>query len=232
MTLSAESTLPAARNDPSDSTEPTDPIEPIDSTDPTDPIDSTDPSDARDSTEPRDFHDSTERDDVMPLFYPAGAARADVRSPGRTARPGGRIVMTGATDEFLALGEQSFVSLTTYRRSGEPVPTPVWLARSGGDLVVTTTPDSGKVKRLRRDARVTLRPCDRRGTVADGAPTVAGTAVVLSDPAEVQRHRQALRDKYGLQYRAFAVVQAVFGVVRRVRGRRPPAAVILRISPA
>ena len=140
--------------------------------------------------------------------------------------------MTSASPEFLALGGQSFVSLTTFRRSGEGVATPVWLAPSGGDLVVTTMAETGKVKRLRRDPRVTLRPCDRRGTVPADAPTVSGTAVVIDDPAEVTRLRRALQDKYGLQFRAFGVVQAVVGLVRRLTGRRRPAGVILRISPA
>ena len=35
------------------------------------------------------------------------------------------------------LGHQRFVSLTTFRRSGEPVPTPVWVLSDG---VLTTRP--------------------------------------------------------------------------------------------
>jgi hypothetical protein len=44
---------------------------------------------------------------------------------------------------------ERFVSLTTFRRDGTPVATPVWIARDGDALVVTTPADSGKVKRLR-----------------------------------------------------------------------------------
>jgi len=67
-----------------------------------------------------------------------------------------------------ALGDERFVSLTTFRRSGEAVSTPVWVGRDGDALVVTTPRDSGKVKRLRSDDRVELRPCSRSGRVADG----------------------------------------------------------------
>ena len=70
------------------------------------------------------------------------------------------------------MADHRFVSLTTFRRSGTPVATPVWIARDGDALVVTTIVDSGKVKRARRDPRVELQPCTRRGTVADGATTV------------------------------------------------------------
>jgi PPOX class probable F420-dependent enzyme len=124
-----------------------------------------------------------------------------------------------AVPTFNALADEQFVSLTTFRRDGSPVPTPVWIARDGDVLVVTTPADSGKVKRLRRDPRVDLRPCDRRGRVRDGAVPVAGTAEVL---APLPRHADALRGKYGVQYRIGTVVE------RLVRGRRER--VILRIT--
>jgi uncharacterized protein len=118
-----------------------------------------------------------------------------------------------------ALAGEQFVSLTTFRRDGTPVPTPVWIARDGDALVVTTPAESGKVKRLRRNARVELRPCDRRGRVRENAVPVAGTAEVL---APLPRHAGALRGKYGVQYRIGTAVE------RLVRGRRER--VILRIT--
>ncbi len=124
---------------------------------------------------------------------------------------------------FTALGEASFVSLTTFRRSGAPVSTPVWVAADGDDLIVLTPAASGKVKRLRNDARVELRPCSRRGGVAPGAPTVAGRATV--EPAHVERVRSLIRAKYGLEYRIFMLVERVVA-----RGRQER--VGLRITPA
>ena len=47
------------------------------------------------------------------------------------------------------LADERFVSLTTFRRTGEPVSTPVWIAANGTDLIVTTPKESGKVKRRR-----------------------------------------------------------------------------------
>jgi PPOX class probable F420-dependent enzyme len=98
------------------------------------------------------------------------------------------------------LGQEEFVLLTTYRRSGAPVSVPVWIAPAAdgsGALLVTTTERSGKVRRLRNDPRVQLRPCDRRGNVAAGAPAVAAVAELVSEPAEVRRLREAIRAKYG-----------------------------------
>ena len=55
---------------------------------------------------------------------------------------------------LLSLADARFGSLTTFRRSGERVSTPVWVGRDGGALVVLTLAASGKVRRLRRDPRV------------------------------------------------------------------------------
>ena len=123
----------------------------------------------------------------------------------------------------LDLADERFVSLTTFRRSGKGVATPVWVARDGDALVVTTPAGSGKVKRLRRDARVQLRPCSRRGAVADDAPVAAGTAKI---EAETPRAVAALRGKYGLEHRLVLLVERV------LRRSRDHDRVILRIVAA
>jgi hypothetical protein len=41
-------------------------------------------------------------------------------------------------EAFAALGDQRFISLMTFRMSGDPVSTPVWVGRDGNSLVVTT----------------------------------------------------------------------------------------------
>jgi PPOX class probable F420-dependent enzyme len=123
---------------------------------------------------------------------------------------------------FDALGDERFVSLTTFRRSGEAVATPVWVARDGEALVVTTPENSGKVRRLRHTASVELRPCSRTGRVEDGVPPVAGSAEILSDEASRTRYTDAIRRKYGLEFR---VVMAIERLTGRTRHR-----VILRIT--
>jgi PPOX class probable F420-dependent enzyme len=61
------------------------------------------------------------------------------------------------------LPSSTYVSLTTFRRTGVPVSTPVWAAPDGDSLLVWTRSDSGKVKRLRHTTRVTCAPCTFRG---------------------------------------------------------------------
>jgi PPOX class probable F420-dependent enzyme len=124
------------------------------------------------------------------------------------------------------LGHEEFVSLTTFRRSGDAVSVPVWIAPAAdedGGLLVTTTERSGKVKRLRRDRRVELRPCDRRGAVAADAPVLRAQAEIVSGAQEVRRMREAIRAKYGSRMKVTAADQGLVDP-------EEPARVILRIT--
>ena len=121
-------------------------------------------------------------------------------------------------DQLLALAEKRFILLTTYRRSGEAVSTPVWVGREGEALVVLTPARSGKVKRLRRDPRVQVQPCGRFGKVPEGAEPIAGTAEVREDPVDVERARATIRRTYPLESRVILGSERVFERLRR----RPP----------
>ena len=117
---------------------------------------------------------------------------------------------------LLSLADARFVSLTTFRRSGEAVSTPVWVGRDGEKLVVLTPAGSGKVRRLRHDPRVEIRPCGRFGRVADGVEPVAGTAEVRERPADVVRARETIRRAYPIESR---LVLGIERLVERLRGR-------------
>jgi PPOX class probable F420-dependent enzyme len=86
--------------------------------------------------------------------------------------------------------------LTTFRRGGEAVGTPLSIAVADGKLYFVTASDSGKAKRLAHTARVTLAPCTLGGRVT--GETVGGRARRL-DPAERRRAaRGLLRPTSGL----------------------------------
>jgi uncharacterized protein len=117
---------------------------------------------------------------------------------------------------LLPLADARFVSLTTFRRSGEPVSTPVWVGRDGGALVVLTPAGSGKVRRLRHDPRVEIRPCGRFGKVPDGVQPVAATAELREAPADVERPRATIARTYPFESR---LVLGIERLVERLRGR-------------
>ena len=108
------------------------------------------------------------------------------------------------------------ILLTTYRATGEAVATPVWFAEDGDRLLVWTGANTGKVRRIRANAHVTVCPC-----TATGRPTgevFEATARIL--PAEEGPTVQRLLDaRYGLVKRILDLYNA-FG--RRLR-RRPRA---------
>lgn len=122
------------------------------------------------------------------------------------------------------LGAEKFVSLTTFKRNGDAVAAPMWIVGDGARLSVWTPAESWKVKRVRRDPRVTLTPCGRTGKVRPGAPVLAGTAEVITDPAEVAHVESLVKRKYGLGFRVVTLIEAI-----AARGRKPRS--VLRITP-
>jgi len=72
---------------------------------------------------------------------------------------------------------QSYICLTTFRKSGVAVPTPVWFGEGDGKLYVKTRNDSGKYKRIRNNSRVQVARCTMRGTVT--GPQFEATARIL-----------------------------------------------------
>lgn len=101
---------------------------------------------------------------------------------------------------FSDLAVHPCVLLTTFRRNGEGVSTPVWVAPDGDRLLITTDPGSGKAKRLRHTGRVQLVACSASGAVREGATPVTAVAAVHDDAETLAVLDKALLSKYGLQY--------------------------------
>ncbi|MRH90088.1 PPOX class F420-dependent oxidoreductase [Nocardia sp. SYP-A9097] len=97
---------------------------------------------------------------------------------------------------FGPVGTAKYVLLTTFKKDGTPVGTPLWAALDNGRLYIWTVTDSWKVKRIRRNPEVTVQACDVRGK-AHGE-IVKGTAVILDD-AGGDRVRGLVKRRYGLQ---------------------------------
>ena len=101
-----------------------------------------------------------------------------------------------AAGGFAALDPEQTVSLTTFRRSGEGVATPLWFVRDGDVLFMRTIARSGKVKRLRNDDRVTLAPCTWEGEITGAAVEGRGRVLAEDDP-RCLRANALLDAKYG-----------------------------------
>lgn len=117
--------------------------------------------------------------------------------------------LPATVDTIAALTGKEFALLVTFRRSGEPVPTPVWFGLHNGRVYVESLADAGKVKRLRHDPRVRIAPCTARGRPT--GPFADGTARILG-PAEENNAERALDAHYGLRRRLYVRVGARLGV--------------------
>jgi PPOX class probable F420-dependent enzyme len=95
------------------------------------------------------------------------------------------------------IGRSRYVSLTTYRKDGTGVATPVWHVVNSGELLVVSDADAWKVKRIRNNNHVVVTVCDFRGKIAPGAPSAEGTARLL-DEADTATGRALLARKYVL----------------------------------
>jgi uncharacterized protein len=99
----------------------------------------------------------------------------------------------GTALDFAGLHGRKHALLVTFRKDGTAVPVPVWFGLiDDRRLVVHTEERTAKVRRIRRDPRARVFPCDPRGKVL--GPGVEATARILAadeeDAAEAALDRQ------------------------------------------
>jgi uncharacterized protein len=114
---------------------------------------------------------------------------------------------------FTVLARDNYISLTTFRKTGKAVDTPVWFAEQSGTIYVESGKNAGKIKRIRHTARVTLAPCTLSSKVT--GPTVEGKARLLTGAQEIATAEAALSKKYGLTRRMYHFLMNVIRIVRR-----------------
>jgi PPOX class probable F420-dependent enzyme len=88
---------------------------------------------------------------------------------------------------------QKYISLTTVRKNGTKVATPVWFGEDSDKLYVMTRSTMGKVKRIRNNPLVEVAPCTVRGKVT-GDKLFAHARIL--PPEEHVHARQAINRKY------------------------------------
>ena len=109
--------------------------------------------------------------------------------------------------------------LTSFRRDGTPVATPVWVTPHGEDSVAFwTSSGSGKAKRLTHTVHVTVQPCDARGRVKSGTVPIDATARVVSG-AELAEIRDHVIAKFGFQTKITKLLGTLGGMLK---GKRIP----------
>src|SRR5262245_46484994 len=126
---------------------------------------------------------------------------------------------------FAPLAQARQISLTTFRKSGEGVATPVWFAERDGRLYLFTSALAGKVKRLRHTTRVALAPCTFNGAVT--GPALEAQVRFVTDAGEARGAARAIRRKYWVLDPALTAYESVV----RLFTRRPDTTIYLAIEP-
>ena len=121
------------------------------------------------------------------------------------------------------LAREKHISLTTFKRDGTPVSTPVWAVTDDGRrLLIWSAADTWKVKRIRRDPHVRVAGCDFHGT--GHGDVVEATARLLPDGPLVDR---LLREKYPTK----RPLDALNTILRMARRRPKAASAYIEILP-
>lgn len=126
----------------------------------------------------------------------------------------------------MSIADEKYVLLTTFRKNGDAVPSPVWIvALADGKAGFTTDEVSGKIKRIRNNSKVTLQPCSMKGAPKAGSSIIDATAEVLLG-ADAQPTRDAIHKKYSLITKLFKVGE----LWRKVRRKPEPVVCAVRLT--
>jgi uncharacterized protein len=120
-------------------------------------------------------------------------------------------------------GDPRYIALTTYRRDGRAVTTPVWMADVAGKIYVFTARSTGKARRVRATGRVRFAPCSMNGRRILGAWR-EGTGRIVEDEALHDKALAALQRKYGWQLSIALLLYRLRGLSREH--------VLLELTPA
>ncbi len=117
----------------------------------------------------------------------------------------------------MSLADEKYILLTTFRRDGRPVATPVWVvAFDDVSIGFWTSSGSGKAKRLAHTETVTVQPCNGRGRTKEGTSPVSATARVVTG-AKLDTISTRVVAKYGFMTTVTKSLGTLGGIVKRKR---------------
>ena len=114
-----------------------------------------------------------------------------------------------------ALFSGRYLSVTSFKRDGSAVATPLWFVSDGKRLYALTDLHSWKVRRISHNPRVLVASCRVDGKLR--MEPVSGRAEVLTAEAELERVQRLLLERYRITYR---VVMLFYRLGRRFRGQQ------------
>ena len=140
-----------------------------------------------------------------------------------TAEPAGHGHPSSGPAQFRG----KYLSLTTFKRDGTGMATPVWFVAEASTILVITGADSHKARRIHQNPAVTVAECTASGRLRS-APVPARAQILPCHQAP--RARQLMARKYRLDQ---IVILPVYRAVQTIRHRRRhhTESVVLIITP-
>jgi PPOX class probable F420-dependent enzyme len=108
-----------------------------------------------------------------------------------------------------------YLSVTSFKRDGTGIATPVWFVSDDRQLFAFTDLHSAKVRRVRRNPHVLVAPCRVDGKLR--SEPVSARAEVLTATPELERVQKLLLERYKVSYR---LVMLMYRLGRRLRGQQ------------
>ena len=90
-----------------------------------------------------------------------------------------------------------YINLVTYKKDKTPVTTPVWVADFSDSLVVTTSINAGKVKRVRNNGKATIYITNQNGS-KKLSKSLDLEASLIEDVDMKKQAADTIRKKYGM----------------------------------
>jgi len=95
-----------------------------------------------------------------------------------------------------------YVNLVTYKKDGSSVTTPVWVAPYQNSLVVTTSLNAGKVKRIKNNGKATIYVTNQTGS-KKLSESLDVSATLISELKDKSEAVEKIKKKYGLISKMF-----------------------------
>ena len=116
----------------------------------------------------------------------------------------------------MALSDEKYIRVTTFKKDGTEVSTPTWVvALDDGKIGFYTSSTSGKAKRLKNNPNVVVQPSNGRGRAKPGTSPFNGTAVVVTAGPERDAIYDKVVAKYGFMTKVTRFLAKIGGFVKR-----------------
>ena len=99
--------------------------------------------------------------------------------------------------QLLDFADVQYINLETFKKDGTKVTTPVWVAQHNNSLVVTTSKNAGKVKRIRNNGKAVIYTTNQSGSKRLSEELEVKGSILIDEELKTEAVN-ILKKKYGM----------------------------------